>query len=280
MGHRRTQRASERVGRPIALGLALFWLTAFLLGGCTGDLNTPGEALRILGAGLPPAYIGQPYSQAVQAVGGLRPYDFALADGQLPPGLQLQGGTLRGTPNKTGRYTFTLQVTDANLSKTVQRYTLTVAEVPPPKLTFNVPTTQVDRRITLRVQVTDARQLEGLRTQVRWDAKRFRLVDGSVRSSRTGLALMQQASSGQLQVAVVPLGTRIDGEASLFQFDLEPIASASYLKIDTQTEYISAGGHDFSQGSEGRQQPATVPTGLPGQSITAPGTAGSIGSTP
>jgi hypothetical protein len=257
--------------------LAAVALAALALSGCTGDLNTPGEALRILGAGLPTAYIGQPYDQAVQAVGGLRPYDFALADGQLPPGLELQGGTLRGTPSKTGQYTFSLQVTDANLSKTVQKYTLSVAQLPPPSLTFNVPNTEVDHRITLRIQLRDANQLEGMRTQVRWDAQRFHLVEGSVRASRQGLALLQQASAGQLQVALVPLGTTLTGEATLFQFDLQPTAGASYLKLDTRTEFESAKGHDFAQKSEGRQPPA-APAGSSTSTPSPTGTGG--GNTP
>jgi len=256
-----------------ALGAAL--LVALLLSGCTGDLNTPGEALRILGTGLPPAYLGQAYDEPVQAVGGLRPYDFALADGALPPGIQLQGGTLRGTPSKTGRYTFTLQVTDANLSKTVQKYTLAVSELPPPGLTLNAPDTQVDHRITLRAQLTNGRGFRGLRTEIRWDPQRFELVQGSVRASRQGLALLHQAGSGQLQVALAPLGTTLDGEASLFQFDLQPTAGASYLKLDVQTEFMSVRGHDFAQTSEGRQPPTTpaeAGTGTTGTGTTGTGT--------
>jgi hypothetical protein len=244
--------------------------TALLLSGCTGDLNTPGEALRILGTSLPQAYLAEAYDEPVQATGGLRPYDFALADGQLPPGIQLQGGTLRGTPSKTGRYSFTLQVTDANLSKTVQKYTLTVSELPPPSVTFNVPNTEVDHRITLRVQLRNARGFEGLRTQVRWDPKRFQLVQGSVRASRQGLALLEQSSDGQLQVALAPLGTTLDGVAGLFQFDLQPTAGASYLKLDAETEFMSTGGHDFAQTSEGRAP----------SSSTAPSSAGTTDSPP
>ncbi len=232
-------------------------LASLLLSGCTGDLNTPGEALRILGTGIPPAYLGQAYDQPIQAVGGLRPFEFALADGALPPGIQLQGGTLRGVPSKTGQYTFTLQVTDANLSKTVQKYTLSVAELPPPSLTLNVPNTEIDHRITLRGYLHNGRGFQGLRTQIRWDPQRFELVQGSVRASRQGLALLHQAASGQLQVALAPLGNNLDGDVGLFQFDLQPTAGASYLKLDAQTEFMSVRGHDFAQTSEGRQPPPT-----------------------
>ncbi len=239
-----------------------------LLTGCTGDISTPGEALQVLGVSLSPAYIGQAYDQPIQAAGGLRPYEFSLAEGQLPPGIKLQGGALVGTPEKTGRYTFTIQVSDANLSKTVQRFTLTVSEVPPPSLTFNVPDTQVRRQVTLRVQVSDARGLEGLRTQVRWDPQRFQLVDNSVQPDRRGIALLHHATRGQLEVALAFLGTRLDGNGNLFQFQLEPVAGASYLKIDAETEFMSAGGHHhFARLSQGRQPPPN-PTG---SSPQAPG---------
>lgn len=248
-------------GRPALRLLALSTLAAVLLAGCTGDLNTPGEALRILGATLPTAYLGEPYDQPVQAVGGLRPYDFSVVDGTLPAGIQLQGGTLRGTPSKIGQYTFTVQVSDANLSKTVQRYELTVAEIPPPTLVLNAPSTQVDRRVTLRAEVRDARDLEGLSTQIRWDPQRFRLVADSLRASRQGLALLHRSSEGELQVDIAPLGTTLNGDATLFQFDLEPVAGASYLKLDLRTVTVSASGRHFAQTSEGRApQPAAAPS--------------------
>lgn len=254
-------------------------LAALVLSGCTGDVTTTGETLRILGAALPDATLGQAYDQPVQAVGGLRPYDFSLADGQLPPGIELQGGTLYGIPTKIGTYKFTLQVSDANLSKTLQKYTLTVAELPPPKLLLHVPDTQVDHSVTLRAEVIDANQLQGLRSQFRWDPKHFRLVPDSVKSARQGLALLQSSSPGELQVAVVPLGTTLSGATTLFQFDLEPTAGAGYLKVDLSTETVSAGGHHYATSSEGHAPPAAAPTGSTsgsGTSTTTP----SGGSTP
>lgn len=256
--------------------LVLTAAAAVLLGGCTGNVNTPGETLRILGATLPTAYVGEPYNQAVEAVGGLRPYDFKLADGTLPPGLELQGGTIRGTPTKTGSYTFTAQVSDANLSTTVQKYTLTVAQVPPPTLDFNAPNTQVDRPVTLRVRLKDARKLQGLRTQVRWDDASFELVPDSVKASRAGLAVFQRSSPGELQVALAPLGTRIDGQADLFEFQLRPVAGAAYLSLDAQTEYLSVGGHAFNRvggaaGGGGAGKGGTSSTSAPsGQNGSAP----------
>lgn len=258
----RTRRAPRRWA-----WLALAPAVALALGGCSSDLATPGEALRVVGAGLPPAYQGEPYEEPIHAVGGLRPYGFALADGTLPPGLTLENGTLRGTPTETGAYPFTVEVTDANLSKTVQRYTLTVLDVPPPRLVYDPPLTEVQRRITLHVRLEDARHLDGIRSVVRWDATRFRLVDGSVTPARRALALFEQHDDGELQVAIAPLGSPLDGGLELFRFDLEPIAGASTVELTARTEASSQGRHDFATTREGRAPspaPAGGGTGLPG----------------
>lgn len=279
-GNTRPARTSLRVRLLFLAGAA-----AALLGGCTGNVTTPGETLRLLANALPAAYVSEPYDQAFQAVGGLRPYEFKLAEGALPPGLELQGGALRGTPTETGDFTFTVQVSDANLSTTVQRYTLSVSQVPPPTLDFNAPGTQVDRPVTLRVQLKDARKLEGLRTQVRWDSATFALVPDSVKASRSGLAVFTKASQGELQVAVAPLGTRIDGVANLFEFQLRPVAGAAYLSVTAQTEYMSAGGHAFDRlggnagaggaGNGGALSGPSVGAALPGGTVSTPGQSGS-----
>ena len=44
---------------------------------------------------------------------GTAPYTFALVSGTLPPGLNLSGSTLAGTPTTAGNYSFSLSVTDS-----------------------------------------------------------------------------------------------------------------------------------------------------------------------
>jgi hypothetical protein len=62
--------------------------------------------------------VGVAYHQLITASGGTGPYTFTLVNGQgtgLPPGLTLQSdGTLTGTPNVTGTFTFAVQVTDSS----------------------------------------------------------------------------------------------------------------------------------------------------------------------
>lgn len=241
----------------VALACALWWLLA----SCTSDITTPGEALRIVGSDAAPAYVGIAYEEPIHAVGGLRPYDFSIVDGSLPAGLSLEGGTLRGTPTATGSATFTVQVSDGNLSKTVRKFTIRVTEIPPPSLTLNAPLTQVQRRTTLRAKVLGARSLEGVSTRVTWNADLFQLVDKSLVAARSTLALLSESGKGWLQVDVVPLGTVLDGDVDLFRFDLEPVAQADLLQVDLATVFVSTGRRTFAKAQEGRAPVAEAPSG-------------------
>lgn len=270
-------RRPRRSGAVAALAALLALVAA--LGGCSSDVTTQVEALRIVTGGLPDAVKGEAYDEAVHVVGGLRPYDVSLVDGTLPDGIELVSGVLRGTPSATGTFTFTVQVADANLSKTVARYTLRVVEVPPPTLTLEVPQTEVQRRLTLRLGVGDARGLTGLRAALHWDPARFRLVGDSVRASRAGLALLQQAGEGTLEIAIAPLGRTLDGDAELAQFDLEPVAGASYLQVTGAAEFAGAAGHAYQEVREGRA-PAATPGGTPGAGGAGAGTTDGDGALP
>jgi hypothetical protein len=71
---------------------------------------------------------GNPYSQALTAVGGVPPYTWSIADGALPPGLSLSGiGDVTGTPTNLGAFTFTARVTDSVGSTVTKTLAITVA---------------------------------------------------------------------------------------------------------------------------------------------------------
>jgi hypothetical protein len=70
------------------------------------------------------------YSASIQATGGATPYTWTITQGQLPPGLALstaQGGNavISGVPTVVGTYTFTVQVTDAEVAPATQTRTAT-----------------------------------------------------------------------------------------------------------------------------------------------------------
>jgi hypothetical protein len=208
--------AARRSARRLAAG------TLLLLAGCGGDLQTPGEALRIFGESLPQAFVGERYSEPVRAVGGLRPFTFELGEGDLPPGLELVNGVITGVPRETGRYEFTVTVSDANLSRTFREYALTVVERPPPTLLLIAPETEVRGPTEVRLRLENASETRAASAVVRWDDELFELVEGSVATGGRGIALLWRSEPGRLQVDLAALGEAWNGSAGLLAFRLTP----------------------------------------------------------
>jgi Putative Ig domain len=78
---------------------------------------------------LPDGNIALPYSALFNTQGGYPPIQFALASGSLPPGVTLdKTQALQGTPSAPGKYTFTIQASDAKTPTLTasQAFTLTV----------------------------------------------------------------------------------------------------------------------------------------------------------
>ena len=65
-------------------------------------------ALRILTTSVPAALVKAPYSVALDAQGGVAPYTWKVAFGQLPGGLSLaaSSGVISGVPTQTGQFSF------------------------------------------------------------------------------------------------------------------------------------------------------------------------------
>lgn len=78
-----------------------------------------------------PILAGFPASFDIVATGGLKPYRFELAGGDLPPGLALSdGGRIAGTPTLPGTYPFVVRVRDTLAQQDQRAYELTVARIP------------------------------------------------------------------------------------------------------------------------------------------------------
>jgi serine/threonine-protein kinase len=86
------------------------------------------------GTTLPEATRGRPYSCPLGASGGVPPYRWSLARGALPDGLSLlsEQGIILGTPTRTGRAEFSLQLSDSRGTTALRELTLNVRLVPPP----------------------------------------------------------------------------------------------------------------------------------------------------
>ena len=71
---------------------------------------------------------GQAYAANLAATGGVAPYAFAIATGQLPTGLSLAGdGSLSGIPTESGDFDFTVVATDSHGQSGSQAYSLNIA---------------------------------------------------------------------------------------------------------------------------------------------------------
>jgi hypothetical protein len=229
----------------------LIFLLLVLLAACNNELNAPGDALDIKVDTLPEAYIGEDYVANVQAVGGQPPYTFKLSKGNLPPGFSLQGGTIRGIANEEGSYTFTITVSDGNISKDFQEYTLAVTTPPPAEITLNTPLTEVQRNVVLRGEIKNARSLQAFRSLLEWDASRFELVPGSLKASNDAFVIFDKLDGGRLNIDVAILGASFTGNRHVFELELHPL-SPSTLGITISTEFLGATGqHDYSSFTEG-----------------------------
>ncbi len=99
------------------------------------SITTPPGPLVCGAGGTSSDTTGTGCSTSIQATGGVTPYTWTLTQGQLPPGLALsvsQGGNavISGVPSVIGTYTFTVQVTDAEVAPAQTQtatYTITIA---------------------------------------------------------------------------------------------------------------------------------------------------------
>jgi Putative Ig domain len=78
----------------------------------------------------PTGTIGPSYLQNFFASGGIQPYTWSIASGQLPPGLSLAPSppaSISGTPTTAGTFTFIVRLTDSTGSHADEKGSITVS---------------------------------------------------------------------------------------------------------------------------------------------------------
>ena len=119
-------------GIPTTEGTFSFSIIATDSRGCTGKqhywvaFGCPN--ITLTPTTLPNGVVGQPYSKTITANNGSSPYNFVLRYGSLPTGLSLStGGTISGTPTRSGTFNFYIDVKDAYGCGIMKLYKLVVA---------------------------------------------------------------------------------------------------------------------------------------------------------
>jgi len=89
---------------------------------------TVAPKLRIETTGIARASVGKRYRLALVSSGGVGTHTWALASGALPSGLKLDAatGVITGKTSRSGRFRFTVVVTDSLGAKSAMTYTLRV----------------------------------------------------------------------------------------------------------------------------------------------------------
>jgi hypothetical protein len=71
--------------------------------------------------------VGSSYLQNFFTSGGIGPFTWTVAAGQLPPGVTLTGSSLEGTPTAAGTFSFTIKVTDSTGEQATEAGSITIA---------------------------------------------------------------------------------------------------------------------------------------------------------
>ncbi len=116
-------------GTPSKAGSFSFTVTATGFGTCTGSqtYSVMIACPTITLAPLPGGTATVPYFQTLAAFPEGGNYTFVLIGGSLPPGLNLSGGTLFGTPSQPGTYNFTVTATGFGTCTGTQSYAMVIA---------------------------------------------------------------------------------------------------------------------------------------------------------
>lgn len=195
------------------------------------EMRRPSAAQLLITTGnvLPPASRGNLYRQALTASGGTAPYAWSVTRGRLPAGLILSpAGVLSGIPTASGRFSFTLKLTDSRRVATTKVLALSV--------TMQAATVTPAKRTTPQPAIGST----GAQT----------IVSGSLTVNVGTLRFVGPAASSSFTPAQVNTGALVfHGSASTAAFApviadvgmlrfIGPVSSAPFTPLDLTTESL------------------------------------------
>ncbi|MGK5068778.1 IPT/TIG domain-containing protein [Janthinobacterium sp. RT4P48] len=199
-------------------------------------VTTP--TLTLTPASLAAIRVGDAYSQAFTAGGGVAPYVYTLSGGTLPTGLALDAatGVLSGTPTAAGSFTFTLQAKDANQFTVQQALSLQVNQAPPP-VANETATTSANQEVSLNIASTDG-------------------------SPITDVTIVTPPQHGRVTVTTTGASARMARAAAGASFKVTYVPNADYFGPDSFAYTVTGPG--------GTSAPATVSLTVAPQPVPVP----------
>lgn len=169
---------------PLGLGLV----------GC-GTSSTSGstsvtDPLTFSNVSLPAGFVGEEYKGSTFVSGGVGPYAYRLAGGNLPAGLRFSGGNITGKPTETGTFRFRVEANDANLSNKVAEYTLNISALPPMSLKATLPSGEIRGETRIPITVEAPRNVRAAR--LIWELGEGVQVQNVVGADNGTLAMWKQ----------------------------------------------------------------------------------------
>ena len=205
--------------------------------------------LAIAACPSPTARTGVPYNANLTAAGGVPPYQWSVASGQLPSGTTLNpfSGALSGTPTTAGPFTFVLNVADSANGTASQSCTINAGsslEIQP--ATVPDATTLAPYSATL--------QAAGGAAPYRWSTSAGSLPPGLALDERTGAIAGQAAQPGRFTFTVVVADA--SGERAQRAYALSVVAG---LTIPACPLPVATAGQQYTSaiGAVGGQAPYT-----------------------
>ncbi|HSO76698.1 MAG TPA: putative Ig domain-containing protein, partial [Blastocatellia bacterium] len=160
----------------------------------------PGPLTILSTGGLTEGTSGASYSFLLQKKGGAPPYTWAIASGELPPGLSLNAtsGLVSGIPTEDGTFNFTVRLTDAQPVE-VESETLTIVVNPAPLVITSSGDLTGGR---LNVDYTYQLTFSGGRGPYVWSVATGALPTGLTLNTETGVISGKPSATGIFQFTV------------------------------------------------------------------------------
>lgn len=218
--------------------------------------------LGISTASLPEAYVGRSYTVTLQATGGLAPYAWSLASGNLPSGLTLGAdGELSGTPEAAGQHTLSLRATDGNEQTVTRQLVLTILAAP------EIATTTLDDAYP-GVQYAAVLEASGGKAPFTWAVAAGPLPGGL--SLGTGGEITGTPTTGQAGVHTFTVrATDANGIATTGEVSLSILAAPQVDAATLADAYLGAAYEHSFTASQGRAPFTwTVSAGAPPAGLT------------